>query len=311
MLGGAIVCAATLSVDALAATLRAHAVVHSDHVRLGDLFDGVGPRADTVVFRAPAPGRSITLNTRALHKLARAYKLDWRSQSGFESVTVKRSSNPVDHSMIADALHAALRNHVADSEDYEVALDDPTVRLDLPVHMPAKAAVRDMHYDPRSRRFSATIVAPDGRPGAARAPVAGRLHRLIGVPVLARRLRHGDIIRAGDLKTRKIRATALDRNAVTEHAHIVGKSARRSLHPDRPIRGGDIRDPMLVQRGSLVTMTYTTARMVITAQGKSREHGAKGDTVRVLNTNSGKIVEATVTGFGRVTVGPAHIVSAR
>ena len=74
-------------------------------------------------------------------------------------------------------LHADPTNHVADSEDYEVALDDPTVRIDLPVHMPAKAAVRDMHYDARSRRFSATIVAPDGRPGAARAPACSSSRR--------------------------------------------------------------------------------------------------------------------------------------
>ena len=310
-LGGAIAAAALLSNDAFAADVRAHAVVHSDQVRLSDLFDGIGPQGDTVVFRAPAPGRSITLNTRSLQKLAQAYKLDWRPRSGFEAITVKRSSNPVDQTVIAAALHDSLREHVADSDDYEIALDDPTVRIDLPVHMPAKAAVRDMHYDPRSRRFSATIIAPDNRPGAARTAVAGRVHRLVGVPVLSRRMRHGDIIRASDLKTRKVRATALDRNALTEHAHIVGKSARRSLHPDRPIRGGDVREPMLVQRGNLVTMTYQTASMVITAQGKAREHGAKGDTVRVLNTNSGKIVEATVTGFGKVAVGPIHNVSVR
>jgi flagella basal body P-ring formation protein FlgA len=54
----------------------------------------------------------------------------------------------------------------------------------------------------------------------------------------------------------------------------------------------------------MVIMMYQTENLVITAQGKARENGTAGDTVRVRNANSGKIVEAVVTGPDTVAVFP-------
>ena len=44
--------------------------------------------------------------------------------------------------------------------------------------------------------------------------------------------------------------------------------------------------------------------MSITAYGTARENGTKGDTIRVRNSNSGKIVEAIVTGRDAVSIMP-------
>ena len=50
-------------------------------------------------------------------------------------------------------------------------------------------------------------------------------------------------------------------------------------------------------------------KMILTAQGKALDNGADGDTVRITNTQSKKVIEAEVTGMGRVAVLPTGFVA--
>jgi flagella basal body P-ring formation protein FlgA len=296
---------------ASAATLRPHVVVHDDTVRLKDIFDGVGVNGETALFRAPEPGQSVLLTGKWLRQVARTYDLDWQPPAGLDESRVERSSNLVRHERIRAALHEALAKRIAASKVFEVALDNPNLELHLPVRMPAEVAVQHLQYDRQSSRFSATLVAPDGRPGAAVVSVAGRVHELVEVPVLTRRIRAGDIIGKDDLTLQLLRTDAVGQNVVISPDHLIGKSARHALLNGRPLNGADVREPQLVGRGSIVTMTYRTENLVMTAHGKARENGTAGDVVRVQNLNSGKTVEAVVTGPDTVTVQSLTLTSAR
>jgi len=73
-----------------AAMLRPAVTIDADMVRIGDLFDDVGPAADAIVLRAPAPGRRYVLNAAWLGEAARAHGVDWRPTSRFDRVVVER-----------------------------------------------------------------------------------------------------------------------------------------------------------------------------------------------------------------------------
>jgi len=296
--------AAFPTVPGHAATLRPNVVVHDDTVRLRDIFDDAGKNADTVLFRAPAPGQSVVLPSNWLHKVARSYGVEWQPTPGFDEGRVSRSSNRITADMIVSELSRALEQKVGSRTRFEVALDNPSTEIHLPVQQQTTMVVRHLNFDPRSRRFAALIVAPDDRPGAVSQQVAGRVHEMVPVPILGKRLHNGDIIRESDVETRLRRADSLDPNTVTAVDQVVGKSARRSLLQGHTVSSGDLREPQLVTRGNLVVMSYRTANMSITAYGTARENGTRGDTVRVRNSNSGKIVEAVVTGIDSVTVMP-------
>ena len=66
------------------------------------------------------------------------------------------------------------------------------------VHLPVDAgktyAIRELRHDERSGRLVAKLVAPASNP-VYTMRITGRLQKLIKVPVLARPLRRGDIIR--------------------------------------------------------------------------------------------------------------------
>jgi flagella basal body P-ring formation protein FlgA len=294
-----------------ATTARPHVAIQGDSVRLGDIFTDAGPSADIILFPAPAPGKRVILNARWLYRAARAYDLDWTPKAGMAPVIVKRAGNRVPPEAIQETLRRSLVPHLGPNGIFEIEIDNKALQIHVRQDMPATVTVSSLRYDAGSRRFAADLVAPDMRPNAMRVAVSGRVHRVIEVPVPVRRIHRGGVIRTGDLRLQRMRASRIDRAALTDLRDIVGKSPRRVLAMDRPVRAGDVREPVLVPKRGMVTMVFRSANMVITARGKAREAGARGETVRVVNTSSGKTVEAVVTGPDRVEVLAPGLLAAR
>lgn len=88
---------------------------------------------------------------------------------------------------------------------------------------------------------------------------------------------------------------------VTVMHDLVGMQTRRTLRAGQPVRLEDVRKPILVTRGSTVSMTFEAPGIVLTASGKAMSEGGLGDTVTVQNPASYRMISAVVTGPGQVT----------
>lgn len=311
---GAIGLVAALTVQAAAAyatSPRPHVTVPGNNVRLGDIFTDAGPSADTILFRAPSPGKRLVLDARWLYRAAQAYGLDWVSKAGREQVIVERSSNRVPQDTIRRALRRSLLPRLGGDDRFEIAIDNRALQIHVPREAPATVSVHSLRYEAGSGRFSAFLSATDAQADATRVAVSGRIYRVIDVPVPVRRIRRGGTIHASDLRLQRMRADRIDRAALTDANDIVGKSPRRVLAMDKPVRANDVREPVLVRKRGLVTMVFRTRNMVITSQGKAREPGARGETIRITNTSSGKTVEAVVTGPDLVEIRAPGLIAAR
>jgi flagella basal body P-ring formation protein FlgA len=64
----------------------------------------------------------------------------------------------------------------------------------------------------------------------------------------------------------------------------------------------DLQMPVLVAKGKLVTLTLKNRHMLITAQGRALENGAKGDVIRVTNTRSRQTVQGVVIAPNQVSM---------
>ncbi|RMF17209.1 MAG: flagella basal body P-ring formation protein FlgA, partial [Alphaproteobacteria bacterium] len=73
---------------------------------------------------------------------------------------------------------------------------------------------------------------------------------------------------------------------------------------------GDIERPVLVRKGSLVTMQVRHGAMVLSAIGKAMQDGALGDSILLLNPRTRRTVEGTVVAAGRVDIAMARAVLA-
>ncbi len=305
-----------LSVSAGAAepvTLRQAVIVDDPLIRLGDIFDISDPaKASKAVAYAPRPGRRVAFDVDWLYRIARQNRIAWRPRSRFDRVVVERASQVVDRPTIEAAISAELVARGAPAR-HELGLDNPAVRLHLAPDVRPEIVVRELWYDAASRRFSALVAAAEDR-SAAPMRVAGRLYEVVDVPVPARPIAKGEVIGRDDVKIVTMRADRLSRGAVTDIDEIVGKAPRRSLRAGEPVRPGDVRRPVVVAKGSTVTMVYRTPFMELTARGRAIEDGGHGDVIKVMNTQSKKVIEAVVADADTVLVGatgPAAVRTAR
>ncbi len=296
--------AAAAAAEAAPVTLRQSVTVSGTLVRLGDLFVPAGDKAEAAVAYAPAPGKRAIFDARWLYRVARAYGLNWRPLSIHEKAVVARESIIIGRREIADHILAALVAKGVDA-DMQVELSNRMLRIHVPGDSTATVAVEDVAYDPRTRRFIAIVAAPADDPAARRIRVTGRVHRVIDVPVLTRRVLAGEVIRKRDVKRIAMRSDRLQRDTIQDPGALIGKSPRRGLRAGVPVRVSDVRLPVLVPRRSLVTIMYRVRSMTLTARGRALEDGGAGDTVRVANTQSNTVVQAVVTGANRVSVLPA------
>ncbi len=288
--------------------LKSSVKVEDDIIRLGDLFTNTGEQADIGIAYAPDPGKRAVFDARWLYRVARAYRLNWKPMSKKVRVTVERASVVISREEIEDEILAALLEKGVEP-GMNVELNNRMLRLYVPSDSLASLAVEDVVYEPRTRRFTAIISAPAGSPAAQRVRLTGRLHRFTNVPVPARRLLSGEIIAKNDIKWIKVRSDRLQPDIVVDEADLIGMAPRRGLKDGLPVRTSAVRRPILVQKGSLVTIILKAPQMMLTAQGKALEHGSDGDTIRVTNTQSSTTVEAEVIGTGRVAVRPTTLLA--
>jgi len=283
--------------------LRPTVVVADKMVRLGDIFDSTDvEKAEIPVAYAPEPGRRAVYDARWLYRLARRHKLSWRPRDRHERVVVERESQIVGRERIYSILSAALRERGA-ADRHEMTLDNPGQRIHVAAEAPPDVNVREFWYDADSGRFSALLaaVAQEASPPIR---VAGRVFEVAEVPVPARAIGRDEVIEAEDIEWLTLRTEQLSRGAVTGEDQLIGMAPRRGLRAGETVRASDLRRPVVVAKGSIVTMIYRTSTMVLTAKARAIENGSHGDIIRVMNTDSKKVVDARVVDPDTVSIEP-------
>ncbi|MBY5992926.1 flagellar basal body P-ring formation chaperone FlgA [Ferrimonas balearica] len=94
-------------------------------------------------------------------------------------------------------------------------------------------------------------------------------------------------------------ANSLRGNQLSDPEQLNGARLIRRVGAGQPIRSNNI---CLVCSGDLVTIYARTGGIEIKTNGEARGSGAIGDTIRVQNTRSDRIIEARVVGLGAVEV---------
>ncbi len=285
--------------------LKSTVRVDAPQITLGDLFEGAGDKANVVVAMSPIPGQRGLLNVSHIAMVARNNDLGWRGGTGITQVIVHRNSRIVPTAMIEDAISLALGR-----EGLEVPVDISLRNLGIELHVGSdivpSVAIRDLDLNRHTGYFAATLVAPANDPNAKAVRVVGQAHRLAEIPVLARKVAVGSVIRAKDIDWISVRAKRVHRNIALTEEEIVGMSPRRPLRVGAPIRASDVSKPVTVAKGAVVTMQVAAGRMHLSAGGRALEAGAVGDVIRIANIKSRRVVLATIISPNLVAVAAAQ-----
>jgi flagella basal body P-ring formation protein FlgA len=176
--------------------------------------------------------------------------------------------------------------HVLASGDAAIKIGgEGRPRFDVTIDLPASSV---LHW--QATRYTGTAV------------------ETIDVVTVDHPIEHGELLKVSDLTT--VRRPKTDGTVVTDPRAAAGLAARRQLLPGQPIHDGDLMKPALVQRNDVVTIFYEVPGISLTLRGQAQDSGALGDTINVINTQSKRVMQAVVTGAGRVTVAgmPARVV---
>jgi flagellar basal body P-ring formation protein FlgA len=117
------------------------------------------------------------------------------------------------------------------------------------------------------------------------------------IAVLTRSIARGETIDASDVMWMETPANT-PRDAITDADAMIGKTARRALQPDRPIRSADLMETPVVRRGETITLLYESGGLRLTMRGRALANATAGETVRVTNLSSNRTVEAIAESEG-------------
>jgi flagella basal body P-ring formation protein FlgA len=295
----AVLLAAPAFADAI---LRPAVVVKGDQILLGDLFDGIGDKASLPVARAPAPGRRAVVEADWLQHVAMLNGLDWKTDDPFLEIVIERAGVTIPRERVVQELTSALVAQGV-APDALVEISNHDLQLTVPTDTANTIAIRDLTYDPGSRHFSATVVAPADSPDPVRLSVAGAVYDVVDVPTLAHPIGHGDVIGARDLTFTRMRADKVRRDVVVDVDQIIGMTPRNTMRSGQPLALSDLEHPIAVARGALVTVVLHEGAMMLSIEGRANEQGSVGDVIRVTNTRSNQVIPARVDGPNQVSVG--------
>lgn len=278
---------------------RATVAVDTPEITVRDVF--AGAQSEAVIAKTPAPGRRLVLDAYTLQRIAKRHNIEWRARTRFEQSVVTRQSRALSTAEIETSLRRSLIR-AGLSEDRQIELSNRSLSIRVATNMSQPYHIDNPVIDSRSGRVSAFLTVGTETGEKLKYRLDGFTYSVIEIPVPNRRIRRGEIIKAGDVIWKKIRKDDVGRNVVRDRTTVVGQSARRYLAANRKMMIDDLEAPKLIRKGSLVTIHLDTANLRLTAKARASEDGALNQTIRVVNVRSRKTVEAIVRSPSRVVI---------
>jgi flagella basal body P-ring formation protein FlgA len=277
--------------------LRREVTVTGEIVRIGDLVENAGAVAEVAIFRAPDLGQTGSVAAASVRDAVRPHHIVSLDTRGLAAVQVTRASRAITQKEIESRLVRALAGQSGLSNANELAAAfDNEVRT-LHIEPDADLGITRLTFDQRTRRFEVMLDLPTGSSRRGVLRLTGTLVETAEAVIALRTIALGQVIKSSDVMIERRPKT--DGIAVED---VLGFAAKRALKPGQVIRAGDVMKQELVARNDTVTIYYEAPGMVLTIQGKALDSGSMGDVVNVLNVQSKRTLQATVTGPGRVNV---------
>jgi len=278
-------------------TLKREATITGELVRIGDLVENAGVVAEVPIFRAPDLGQTGSVPAARVLDAVRRHHIIRLETAGLDEVVVTRASRTINAKEIEARVIRALaaQSGLADPKNLAASFDSEVRTLHIEPN--AELGIARLSYDQRARRFELVFDLPGATARRPALRVTGTLVETAETVIALRAVAQGEVLKASDVMIER-----RPKSDVIAIEDALGFAAKRALKPGQVIRAADVMKPELVARNETVTIGYEVPGMVLSIRGKALEAGAKGDVINVLNIQSKRTVQATISGPGRVSV---------
>jgi flagella basal body P-ring formation protein FlgA len=143
------------------------------------------------------------------------------------------------------------------------------------------------------KKFLSAVIAVNNKE-YGKVKMQGDLHFLGTVVIAARTLPKNGIINSDDIKTDFRDISMLGSDLIASPEQALGKQTNKSLRAGDILFGQLLNNPPLVKRGDRVTILAKRGSVQVTVPGEVKNTGARGETVRVKNLMSHRVLDARV-----------------
>ncbi|MEI6573279.1 MAG: flagellar basal body P-ring formation chaperone FlgA [Alphaproteobacteria bacterium] len=281
--------------------LKSTVTVSSATLSLADLVEGQVLPA-TPLFAAPAPGESgIISSERVISALKRIGVT--LSDKAPVSIMITRTGRVIDQGTLKRALTQALAEarHVPASN---ITVMEEALPKTLTVEQDSRAPleVASLILDQTGKSYTADLIVADSTTlSQRRVSVSGRYDAFGECAKLARAGKKGDVLTANDLITERCALVGTSQ-ANAPRTALIGMALIDDLAVGTSIDPSKLTKPILVEKGSSVTLTYAAGGLRLLLRGRAMEQGALGDTISVTHPQTKRTIDALVTGQGAASV---------
>ncbi|MBR9985559.1 MAG: flagellar basal body P-ring formation protein FlgA [Desulfosarcina sp.] len=302
---------AAFSSDGTCLTLKAAGLVEQDSVRLSDIATLTGTSKDrmkalgeTVVARSPQPGQTRFVGIDYIRIRLKQAGVDISSVvfKGPEDVRITRQAATLPTQRIQRAVEMAIRSRMPWKNE-DVTISDIT--LDETIQLPTGRLTYRIEPS-RNEDYLGRTILPlqlfvDGDL-VRKVWVNATISVMADVVTVVRPLGKHAYIELADVSVERRDLSDLSSDTVSRIEDALGNRTTRMIYPQTVLQSYMFASPPLVRKGDIVKIVASAGPMIITATGMVKQQGCKGEMVRVVNTDSNRIITARVTGPGAVAV---------
>jgi len=127
-----------------------------------------------------------------------------------------------------------------------------------------------------------------------------RISTLIDVVVSNHKLSRGDIINVQDLSIKRLATSGLSTNHITRIDNAIGREVKREIRAGAALRRTYLNDKDVIREGDAVALTERSAFVSTDMMVTALSNGGVGDTIKVQNRKTQRILDAEITAPGKV-----------
>lgn len=212
------------------------------------------------------------------------------------------SAGANDHQSLAD-IHKTIENHIRNQFPESIQISSKISKLDPHLRLAKCGQALDAFYPTGARKLGPTTIGVrcfDTSPWQIFVSVD---IKAFGPAVVSKQpLPRGTILQASDLAIAKRELSSAMYGYYTSTRELEGMELRYSLASGNIIGPKSVKPRHLVKQGDIVTILAETNGLHIRVKGKALMNGFRGQSIRIKNTRSDRVLEGEVVAAKTVRV---------
>ncbi|MGI9387726.1 MAG: flagellar basal body P-ring formation chaperone FlgA [Methyloligellaceae bacterium] len=284
--------------------LRENIVVYSDVVTLGDLFENAATVANIPVFRSPDAGQDGIVTGHRIAAAAHQHGLIWANPGEIDKVAVSRPSRKITPEDLTKLVRGRIAQDLGIKNEgtLDIKLNARTATVHLDSRNTSPLTVQSLDLNNTSGVFRARIGYSGVSETQTNIVVRGRAIEMAELPVPVRPILRNQTIATEDIKVIRIAKARISDGTAQAREDVIGKAAKRRLTANRPMQRSDLEAPKVIKRNTMVEILFVQGGLLLKSEGRALSDAAKGQAVKVLNTQTKRTIEGTAVAAGVVSV---------